>query len=662
MSGVVAITGTREKLIVRVRPNSVQQRRWAKGLRWVRWQQRLRAYEASELGANGLQRIEALGFTVAIDPALGEVPLEELFEPTARLDVDGRTVLVTPGLSGFDDAKSRAGLAAMWHKPSRAFLMPLEDAHRPGIRYNDTVTAALASIEPYSPTVSKAAAYARELATAVQLDHDEVPDWVHRKLAGFTREPFPHQVPAALSAVFGHRFIADAPGVGKSTSALLAAHLAGAERIVIVAPPTVVTHWASEAAACGLDASATTIRAGRKEPTEFSRVTVVPDSLLAARPALLQRLQEHHPQVLIADEAHRMKTLTSKRSRALMALAMHSDVRMPLTGTPVESGPHELAALLAFTGHLLPLFGGATAFIEQFCRVDHFGKLHPRKRSLGQLREIMFDKVWVRRKKVDVLPFLPKRHIWPVELDVTLTDYRKQLSETVSKIAEQLEVMTDPNGDEVLTLDEARRALEERSGNYISDLRAAAAKTKMDWACEHLAENASTEDPIIVWVHHKIVAAELSERLEKAGVVHASYLGGLSTKRQDQIVQDFQAGKLPVLIAGITAAGVGLTLTRASRALFLESHWAPSLMSQAMDRCHRIGQERDVIAQVTVALGTIDERIQKVLLEKGEVSTKVQGDDQDDVAVLQGDTATPRELIAELIEFGVEKLQRDLAG
>lgn len=642
---------------MRIRPKSEAQRTWAKRLKWSRWVARTGAFHPAETGADVLEKIEQLGLTVVIDPALGDITLEELARPYAVLDDDGRTVVVHPGIAGFDDAKARAGLAAVWSKPHGGLLMPLEDAHREGITYTPEVLEAFAVLDKAVFEIPGRAAEAEDYATALEI---EVPEWVTERLQTFSRAPFPFQIPAALSALYGHRLIADPPGVGKTLSALLAAHLSLAERVVVVAPPNLVTNWAREAQLCGVDEAATVIRAGRKEPEEFGRVTVVADSLLASRPALLERLVHHAPQMLIVDEAHRMKTITAKRSRAVLSLAAGSKVRIALTGTPVVSGPHELVALLSFTGHLLPVFGGASAFLEQYCTVDRWGKLHPRKRALQDLQQRLFQRVMVRRKKADVLPFLPSRFTPALELDVTLTDYRKAVKETVAAMTEQLELMTDPDRDddgEILTLEQAKEVLGDQVGQYVSALRIAAARTKLDWMTEHLAETATSDDPVIVWVHHREIADELSARLSEADLHHEVYLGGLSTKEQDRIVRQFQEGTVPVLIAGITAAGVGLTLTHGNRAVFLEAHWTPALMSQAVDRQHRIGQQRQVTATTAVALGTIDERIQKVLGDKGATSTAVQGDDQDDVAVLEGDLVAPRELVEELVEMAAESLR-----
>src|SRR5699024_4370635 len=71
-----------------------------------------------------------------------------------------------------------------------------------------------------------------------------------------------------------------------------------------------------------------------------------------------------------------------------------------------------------------------------------------------------------------------------------------------------------------------------------------------------------------------------------------------------------------ILIASIKAAGVGVTLTRSHRMVFVEHWWTPGINAQAMDRADRIGQEKLVEITHMVAVGTFDEQVHNVLANK----------------------------------------------
>ena len=65
----------------------------------------------------------------------------------------------------------------------------------------------------------------------------------------------------------------------------------------------------------------------------------------------------------------------------------------------------------------------------------------------------------------------------------------------------------------------------------------------------------------------------------------------------------------PVMLLSLKAGGVGLNLTAADHVFHLDPWWNPAVEQQAVDRAHRIGQTRPVIAWKLVAEGTVEERV-----------------------------------------------------
>jgi SWI/SNF-related matrix-associated actin-dependent regulator 1 of chromatin subfamily A len=123
-----------------------------------------------------------------------------------------------------------------------------------------------------------------------------------------------------------------------------------------------------------------------------------------------------------------------------------------------------------------------------------------------------------------------------------------------------------------------------------------------------------------------------------------------------RLVDDFQAGKIPVLVCSISAAGVGITLTKASDMLFVETDWTPALITQAEDRCHRIGQEKHVICTTLIASGTLDEHIQSVLRKKAQILDAVMAGGDHAVAVdLRGETTEAASTLFEIVKECVAK-------
>jgi len=99
----------------------------------------------------------------------------------------------------------------------------------------------------------------------------------------------------------------------------------------------------------------------------------------------------------------------------------------------------------------------------------------------------------------------------------------------------------------------------------------------------------------------------ISRRLEAEGIKHL-YLDG-ATRNRPQVLKDFADGVAPVFLISLKAGGFGLNLTEADHCFIMDPWWNPAAEQQAVDRIHRIGQERDVHVHRLVAQGTIEEKV-----------------------------------------------------
>ena len=432
------------------------------------------------------------------------------------------------------------------------------------------------------------------------------------------------------------------------------------------------------------------IRPGRKEPKLPDRgVVIVPDTLVAARRKLLARLWVWRPELIVFDEAHRAKTWDSKRSVAARTLAGGTvGPVLVSTGTPMFAQPAEMVPLLDMTGQLGPVFGGRAAFVDRYLRLNRYRQLVARPERLPELRAKLDGGVWVRRTKADVLRDLPPKSRRALVVDVDRSGFDVAHAEVAAAASRWLadyhaSVQTLPSDEEILGW--CRGNL-----GFVSSLRRAAGLCKVPAASEYICEwvqantvaDAETgalrcERPLVVWTHHREVTAAMANTvpaaLVKAGLGRAAVIaGGTPANARSRIIDAFQAGEIPVLVGSITAAGVGITLTRSSDVLFTETDWTPGVVSQAEDRCHRKGQQNHVTVTTIVAPGTLDEPIQAVLAHKARVLDAVMPGDDHDVAVMDegergsDDWVTAASLLAgivrELIESGAWKKQHHRAA
>ena len=462
--------------------------------------------------------------------------------------------------------------------------------------------------------------------------------------------------------------------------ALAASAILNSQRTLIVVPPVVVTHWSREVEESRLaeNCSGTVVmfRAGRKEPElPLTGVVVIPDSLMSSRPHLVDALVDWQPDVFVYDEAHRARNWTSKRSEVMRGFVDRVGdgmARICLTGTPLFAQPYELAPVLAMTGHLDPVFGGQSAFLSAFSRQNQFKQWVARKKELPRLKQILDEQVWVRRLKDDVLKDLPKKSRHALFVDVDLKDYRRAHGEVIDKVADWLAGWFRESGAWP-TVDEQEAWARTQIG-VISPLRKAAGVAKVpaaldrinDWVASNRLESPAPDGslydrPFLVWAHHQEVIEAM-----RAGIAAASKEvrgavevidGSTSERQRASIVDRFQAGQVGVIIASITAAGVGITLTRGSDMLFVETDWTPALVSQAEDRQLRIGQTQPVIAETLIAEGTLDERVQQVLLTKAETLNTVLGGSEASVAVVSSDRdlAGPSDVVMSLMPEALKR-------
>jgi SNF2 family DNA or RNA helicase len=104
-------------------------------------------------------------------------------------------------------------------------------------------------------------------------------------------------------------------------------------------------------------------------------------------------------------------------------------------------------------------------------------------------------------------------------------------------------------------------------------------------------------------------------------------LTGQTTNREE-VVQSFQTDRQPcVFLLSLKAAGTGLNLTSASYVVLYDPWWNPAVEAQAIDRTHRLGQDRTVIAYRLVTRDTIEEKIWELQQKKGRMVREVLGED-----------------------------------
>lgn len=424
--------------------------------------------------------------------------------------------------------------------------------------------------------------------------------------------------------------LADEMGLGKTVQTLMAIPEDDPPPVIVVAPAAVKGVWREECRKWRPDLRPY-IREGRGsfEWPRAGTVLIVNYDILPltaeeledreekgkrttrAERRMLFRMEQSEPvpgTILIFDEAHALKT--PKAQRTLRARSLAKTILGPevegkvwaLTGTPILNRPPELWALLQLAQLDEDSFGSWNEFVRLFRGAR--GKYsyswgEPSAEVIERIR-----KVSLKRKRLEVLPDLPtKMHRF---LEVPLDQSTRAALNAILESLRKKGVEVGEAFDEAMFTKMTRVAFEE-----MSRLRAILAKAKIPTMLSLVEDYEEQDEPVVVFSAHRAGIDLLGERKGWATIT-----GDTPPEDRTAIVADFQEGRLQGLGVTIKAGGVGLTLTRASHALFVDLEWTPALNAQAEDRLCRIGQTRGVQVTRLVADHVLDERVAELLAEK----------------------------------------------
>jgi len=419
--------------------------------------------------------------------------------------------------------------------------------------------------------------------------------------------------------------LADEPGLGKTVQVVGLANYVGARNILVVCPLSVKLNWAREiskwsVAQPGLSTGFATAKAW----PEATDVVIGHYDIIAN---YVTQLRSRPWDLVVLDEAHYLKNPDAKRSRAIFGdnatvEPVAACRRLVLTGTPVPNRPVEIYGLLAW---LAPeVAGGWVSFVRAYCagKQSTYGWDVSGASNLAGLQDLLRSTVMVRRCKDDVLAELPPKRRQVISLSpADIAGVRAALD------AERAYVFDHAGGplhdDEYLaSIERLVRRDRPVELSEMSQLRHATALAKAPAVAAHVADMLDGGvGKVVCWAHHHDVASVLAEALGRYGVLTCT--GATPAKVRQANVDAFNApGGERVLVGGISALGTGVTLTASSHVVFAELDWAPANMTQAEDRCHRIGQASTVLVQHVVLDGSLDDVLARVLASKQAIADK----------------------------------------
>ncbi|MGT2527018.1 DEAD/DEAH box helicase [Streptomyces nojiriensis] len=330
--------------------------------------------------------------------------------------------------------------------------------------------------------------------------------------------------------------------------------------------------------------------------------------------------------MVVADEAQHVKNPHSSTAKALRTIP--APARVALTGTPVENDLSELWAVLDWTTP--GLLGRLGTFRTRYAEPVESGRDPRAAARLGALVRPFL----LRRKKTDpgIAPELPPK----TETDHTVSLSREQTALYEAVVRETLAAISEADGMErrglVIKLltslkqicnHPAHYAREHGPGDRGSEDGGASRSGKLELFDELLDTILTEGGSVLVFTQYVAMARILERHLAGRGIATRLLHGGTPVARREELVDEFQAGEVPVFLLSLKAAGTGLNLTRAGHVIHFDRWWNPAVEEQATDRAYRIGQTQPVQVHRITAEGTVEERIARLLERKRELADAV---------------------------------------
>lgn len=420
----------------------------------------------------------------------------------------------------------------------------------------------------------------------------------------------PYQLEGVLTLMKRDRvLLADDMGLGKTVQAVAAIRLLCRQRIIertlLVVPASLREQWRREIALWAPELRTMVVSGTATERswqwTADAHITIVSYETLRSdfTPNPESPPRRRVWDLVVLDEAQRIKNRDAGTSQACKQLSRRRS--WALTGTPLENHLDDLASILEFVDV-----------------VEGVDDLHymPNSAMLERHRQLQ-----LRRRKIDVLPDLPPKHVVTLAIPLLPTQqetYQRAEREGVMELRDRgAELKIQHVLELVLRL--------KQICNF----------------CSRTGESAKIDDirnrmeTLVAEGHRALVFSQFTDEIFGVEAVRRAlksyqpltYTGSMSSDERNFVIQRFKAQpQHHALILSLRAGGVGLNLQEASYVFHLDRWWNPATERQAEDRTHRMGQVYPVTVFKYVAIGTIEERIQSILSEKQRLFDEVVDD------------------------------------
>jgi SWI/SNF-related matrix-associated actin-dependent regulator 1 of chromatin subfamily A len=308
--------------------------------------------------------------------------------------------------------------------------------------------------------------------------------------------------------------------------------------------------------------------------------------------------------LIVCDEAHYLKNPKANRTKVVKKGFADVSKKLLLTGTAIKSVPYEFFSLLNFVDPAE--WKNAHQFGVRYCAgfQDSFGWDYSGSSNLDELYS-RISPYFLRRLKSDVLSFLPPKTYTHIPIELTTEEWR-EYSQIEKKVVEE-------SGEESNDADHLSR---------IQKLKMFTSHVKAIRGIELVEDIIAGGEKVVVFTEYLSTADKIKNHFGDKAVLFTGQKN--ANEKQEAVDKFMNDDSVQVFIGTIGAAGVGITLTISSIAVFIDQPWTPSDREQAEDRIHRASTTSDKVQIIRlICQDTFDEDIISLLNHKEKVTSLV---------------------------------------
>ena len=353
---------------------------------------------------------------------------------------------------------------------------------------------------------------------------------------------------------------------------------------------------------------------------------------------LLKALELWAPEIIIADESHRIKNHKSKRAKAIIRVADKAKHRYILTGTPILNSPKDIFNQYRF------LDGGDTfgknfyAFQCMYFKDEnatwshkpgYFPKFVPKPERFGELTRKIYTKAMrvTKDECLDLPPLIRKTIEVPLGKDQAKL-YKEMKNDFITFVEDQTNSGQSVAVVAQLAITKGLR-LQQITSGYVKSEAGEEIQIKENPRLEILRDllgELHTEHKVIVWASFINNYRAIEKVCNELGLRYCKIVGGMSDNERQLGMEQFQRdNSVRVCIANRGAGGEGINLTAADYSIVYSRNFSLKEELQSEARNHRGGSEihEKIVKIDLVSPGTIDELVLDALRKKEEVSNLI---------------------------------------